>query len=253
MNPGLLKIMANPKDDGTGGRIPDDIGRRFQDQHNLLEHRQLKPKRLRRWHFVLGGVVIAIGVLAAVWDWDWFRPLVARKASAALGRTVTLQHFDLRLGRLTAAVADGVRIANPTGFSQDPPLAAVERLTVTIDTMELLRHRAVVVPDILIEQPQIAATQAEDGSANYLFPALSSGGDSLGAKLGNLRITGGQAHVVLARLRADFNVVVETRVTDGTPQVVAHATGILCRATDQCGFRRRHPALAARRRHAVSR
>jgi hypothetical protein len=152
--------MANPKDDGIGGRIPDDIGRRLQDQHNLIEHRRLEPKRLRRWPFVLGGVVIAIGVLAAVWDWDWFRPLVAREASAALGRTVTLQHFDLRLGRLTAVVADGVRIANPTGFAQDPPLAAVERLTVTIDTMELLRHRAVVVPDILIEQPQITATQA---------------------------------------------------------------------------------------------
>ena len=167
--------------------------------------------------------MIAIGVLAAVWDWDWFRPLVAREASAALGRTVTLQHFDLRLGRLTAAVADGVRIANPTGFAQDPPLAAVERLMVTIDTMELLRHRAVVVPDILIEQPQIAATQAEDGRANYLFPALSSGGNGPGAKVGNLRITG--AHVVLARLRTDFNIVVETHVADGTPQVVAHATG----------------------------
>ena len=225
MNPGLLKIMANPKDDGIGGRIPDDIGRRLQDQHNLLEQRQLKPKRLRRWPFVLGGVVIAIGVLAAVWDWDWFRPLVAREASAALGRTVTLQHFDLRLGRLTAVVADGVRIANPTGFAQDPPLAAVERLTVTIDTMELLRHRAVVVPDILIEHPQITATQAEDGSANYLFPALSSGGNGPGAKVGNLRVTSGQVHMVLARLRTDFNVVVETRVADGTPQVVAHATG----------------------------
>ena len=33
------------------------------------------------------------------------------------------------------------------------------------------------------------------------------------------------AHVVLARLRTDFNIVVETHVADGTPQVVAHATG----------------------------
>ena len=90
---------------------------------------------------------------------------------------MTLQHFDLRLGRQTVAVADGVRIANPEGFPQDAPLAMVERLTVTIDTMELLRHRAVVVPDILVEQPQIVATQAEDGSANYLFPCLSSGGE----------------------------------------------------------------------------
>ena len=169
--------------------------------------------------------MVAIGVLVAVWDWDWFRPLIEREASAALGRPVTLQHFGLRLGRQTVAVADGVRIANPEAFAQEPPLAVAERLTVTIETMELLRHRALVVPDILIEQPRIAATQAEDGSANYLFPGLSSGGNSAGAKLGNLRITGGQMHVVLARLRADFNVVMETRDTNDKPQVVAEAKG----------------------------
>ena len=174
---------------------------------------------------MLGGVVVAITVLVAVWDWNWFRPLVEREASAALGRKVTLQHFELHLGRQTVAVADGVRIANPEGFAQDPPLVAAARLTVTLDTMELLRHRAVVVPDVLVEQPQIAATQAEDGSANYLFPALTSGANGPGAKLGNLRITGGQAHVALAQLRADFNVVVETPAPNGTPQVAAQATG----------------------------
>ena len=100
-------------------------------------------ERLRRWPFVLGGVVVAIGVLVVV----------------------------------------------------------------------------LVGPDILIEQPRIAAAQAEDGSANYLFSGFSSGGNSAGAKLGNLRITGGQIHVVLARLRADFNVVMETRDTNDKPQV----------------------------------
>ena len=204
--------MTDPKDDSTNPRAASPIVRR-------------RRERLRRWPFVLGGVVVAIGVLVAVWDWDWFRPLIEREASAALGRPVTLQHFGLRLGRQTVAVADGVRIANPEAFAQEPPLAVAERLTVTIETMELLRHRALVVPDILIEQPRIAAAQAEDGSANYLFSGLSSGGNSPGAKLGNLRITGGQMHVVLARLRADFNVVMETRDTNDKPQVVAEAKG----------------------------
>jgi hypothetical protein len=92
--------------------------------------------------------------------------------------------------------------------------------------VELLRHRAVVVPDILVEQPRIAATQDEDGSTNYLFPALSSEGNGPGAMFGNLRITGGQAHVVLARQRDDdFNVVMETRDTDNKPHMVAEAKG----------------------------
>ncbi len=180
--------------------------------------------KLLRWACLLGGAVVAIGVVA-IWDWDWFRPLVAHEVSVALGRSVTLQHFDLRLGRQAVLVADGVRIANPEGFAQEQPLATAGKLTITIEMMELLRHRTVVIPDILIEQPQITATQAEDGSANYLFPTLSSVGNGPGARLGRLRIRGGQAHVVLARLRADFNVAVETPGTDYTPKVVAQARG----------------------------
>ena len=78
-----------------------------------------------------------------------------------------MQHFALRLGRQAVAGVDGGQIANPDGFVQDAPMAKAERLTVTIDMMELLRHRSVSVTDILIEEPLIVATQAEDGSANY--------------------------------------------------------------------------------------
>jgi hypothetical protein len=98
-------------------------------------------------------------------------------------------------------------------------------LTITINTMELLRHRALVIPSILVEQTQIAASQDENGSANYLFPNLSSKGNGLVVQLGILRVTGTRAHVVLARLRADFNVTIETYDTDDTSQLVAHAQG----------------------------
>jgi AsmA family protein len=217
--------MADPTDGGTGGRAACDIDRHIQEvERNLIPERR-RHKRGRLWLFVVSGVLVAIGVLLAVWDWDWVRPLIAHEASAALGRPVTLQHFALRLGAQTVAVADGVQIANPEGFAQNPPLAAAERLTVTFDAMALLRDRAVVVPSVLVEQPRIAAIQAEDGSANYMFPALSSGGNGFGAKLGNLRIIGGQAHVVLARLHADFNVVMVTDDTGAAPHVVAHAIG----------------------------
>ncbi len=194
------------------------------DPNDERNPERARHERRRRWPFVVGGLVV-IGVLAAVWDWDWFRPLIEREASTALGRPVTLQHFGLRLGRQTVAVAEGVRVANPDGFAQDTPLATAERLTVTIDTLELLLHRAVVVPDVLIEKPRIAATQVEDGRANYLFPALSSGGNSPDVRLGSLRITDGQAHVLLARPRADLNVAIETRDNDNTPQLVAEAKG----------------------------
>ncbi len=218
--------MADPADGGTGGRTESDIDRHIQeDQRNLIPERR-RHKRGRLWLIVAGGLLVAIGVLLAVWDWDWVRPLIAHEASAALGRPVTLQHFALRLGAQTVAVADGVQIANPEGFAQNPPLAAAERLTVTFDTQWLCCAIALwSFRSVLVEQPRIAAIQAEDGRANYLFPALSSAGNGFGAKLGNLRIIGGQAHVVLARLHADFNVVMVTDDTGAAPHVVAHAKG----------------------------
>jgi AsmA family protein len=218
-----LKVMADPKDDGMGGRAAYDSDRSIQEDHRILGRARHEGRR--RWPFVVVGVAVVIGVLAVVWDWDWFRPLIEREASASLGRKVTLQHLGLRLGRQTVVVANGLRIANPEGFAQDAPLATVERVTVTIDTLALLRHRAVVVPDVLVEQPRIAATQAADGSANYLFPSLSFGGNGPGVRLGSLRITDGQVHVLLARPRADFNVAIETRDNENTPQLVAEAKG----------------------------
>jgi hypothetical protein len=125
--------MTDPKDDSTNPHVASPIVRR---------HRE----RLRRWPFVLGGVAVAIGVLVAVWDWNWFRPLIEREASAALGRPVTAafqataRQADRGGGRRGAdRQSRGVR-------TQDPPLAVAERLTVTIETMESLRHRALVVP-----------------------------------------------------------------------------------------------------------
>jgi hypothetical protein len=75
--------MTDPKDAGVDGRAACDSDRGIQeDQRNPIPEHSRQERR-RRWPFVLGGVVVAIGVLAAAWDWDWFRPLIARESKAA--------------------------------------------------------------------------------------------------------------------------------------------------------------------------
>lgn len=78
--------MTDPKDAGVGGRAACDSDRGIQeDQRNPIPERRRHERRWR-WPFVLGGAVVAIGMLATVWDWDWFRPLIAREASAVRSR-----------------------------------------------------------------------------------------------------------------------------------------------------------------------
>ena len=59
-------------------------------------------RRTRIWLLVLGMPLALIIVLALVWRWDWFIPLVEARASAAIGRPVKIAH-------LSVGIQEGVR------------------------------------------------------------------------------------------------------------------------------------------------
>jgi len=178
----------------------------------------------RRWPFVVGGLLLALVIAIAVFRWDWLIPVVNAQASKALGRPVTVTHLHVRLGRVPHIEVDGVTIGNPEGWPNGGNFATADRLSVDMDAMAYIRSRQVVIPDIAVERPQVDAQQLADGRANW---TLASGGSSgPGPKIGNLRISDGHAHVVMAKLRSDFNVDVATQDTDGQPsQIVAAAKG----------------------------
>ncbi len=183
--------------------------------------------RVPRWAFWVGVPAAAIALLVALWDWDWFIPLVERQASAAIGRTVTIEHLEVDLGRVTRVSALGLRIANPEGWEPDPPFALAPRLTVSADVMEYVRNRRIVIPEIEVERPQVEARARDDGSNNYTLAlgAEAPAGEGAapaqpaadGPRIGLLRIVEGKAHVVIPALRADFNLDVATR-DEGTPE-----------------------------------
>ncbi|MGI4952514.1 MAG: AsmA family protein, partial [Janthinobacterium lividum] len=204
----------------------------------------------RRWPFVVGGLVALVIVAALVFRWDWLIPTVERRASAAIGRAVTIQHLHVALGRKTRIEAEGVTIANPPDWTPDASgeagngaaatsaaaasaspanglFATAERLGLDLDALALIRHRQIVLPVIDIQAPRIDLRQRADGRNNYTFVTPSSG-DSSGpeTKLGVLRIADGQVRAVLAKLAADFKVAVETQDSkDGTGQISAQAQG----------------------------
>ncbi len=91
-------------------RKPSKAAGRFAEMPN--------PRTTRRRLAWIGVPVVLLVALAAFWNWDWFIPIVQSRASAAIGRPVTISHLHLRLGRVVTVVADGVVVANPPDWPQ---------------------------------------------------------------------------------------------------------------------------------------
>jgi uncharacterized protein involved in outer membrane biogenesis len=151
--------------------------------------------------------VAAIVALVVFWNWDWFIPIVEGRASSTLGRRVTIEHLHVQFGRVTTVSADNVRISNPADFPEQGDFARIPRLSLQADVMAYIRSREIVLPEIVLERPQVQALQTADGKNNY---TLALGGESA-VKIGHLRISDGQTHIVIPALRADFALRIATR------------------------------------------
>ena len=123
----------------------------------------------------------AIAALVVLWNWDWFIPIVEGRASSMLGQQLSIEHLHVRLGRITAASADNVRIANPLDFPEPGDFARIARLSVHADVMAYLRSREIVLPEVVLERPELQALQTADRKNNYTL-SLGTGG---GAKIGD--------------------------------------------------------------------
>ena len=192
--------------------------------------RQPRTGRLRPRWIVAGSLLALVVLLVIFWDWNWFRPFVEARASAALGRPVTIQHFDLRPGRSSVLIADNVEIANPPGFSADAPFGTIQRLTVTVDVMAYLRGRQIFVPSIVVDRPVVDARRDSDGKPNWMFPALSSQPGAPPAtvpQIGDLEINDGHAHYLDPSLKADVTMDIATAAeqTNGERNIQITAKG----------------------------
>jgi hypothetical protein len=183
------------------------------------------PRTVRRLAFI--GVPIALlVVLAAVWNWDWFIPIVQSQASAALGRPVTIGHLHVRLRRHIEVVADDVVLGNPPDWpSGDPPFVSVGTLTIQAEVLPYLEGRGLILPLIGIDKPRVYAAETRDGAANFRLSAGSGGGSGPALKIGDLRIDDGDAHVVMPKLKTDFSARVATQGEGSDAKIVVDAKG----------------------------
>jgi len=188
------------------------------------------PARRRGHPVAIGVAVLALAILALIlfWQWDWFIPLFDARASAMLGRRVTITHLHVRLGRTTTVRADDVTIANPDDFPPLLPLAHLHRLTVAADVMSYFNAGTVVFPYVDIDRPNIAATVLPDGRNNFIVLRHSASDNNPPPQIGDLRIEDGNAHVADPRHKSDFVLAIATREAEGAvpAAIIVKATGI---------------------------
>jgi uncharacterized protein involved in outer membrane biogenesis len=185
-----------------------------------------RPRHLSLRWTLLAVALAGVAVLVFLWDWNWFRPLVEHEALVSLGRKVTLSHFDLRPGRQTIAIADGVEVANPDGFPSDKPFATIERLSVTVDLWAYLHDQQIVVPSIVVDRPMVVAERPAGQQPNWILqaPGVSSGPPP---KIGDIQINDGRATVVVPAMKSDFAIDIATTDPDrqGERRIQATAKG----------------------------
>jgi hypothetical protein len=174
---------------------------------------------------LIGVPLVLLVLLVVFWSWDWLIPTVQARASALIGRKVTIEHLHVRLGWIVEVTADGVVVANPPDWTDgDPPLAAIRTLTVQADAWGYIRGHGLVLPVIGLEGPTVLVAETAKGAANFRL-SLGGGGGGTAVKIGDVRIAGGDAHIVIPNLKADFNARIETQGDGDGAKLVVDAKG----------------------------
>lgn len=180
----------------------------------------------RKWPFVAGGIVVLAVIAVLMFQWDWLIPLVDRKASAALGRRISITHLHVRPGWVPHIEAEGIHIANPQDWPGGGDMASIDKFAFDVDAMAYIRKRQLILRLIEVDHPVAELHQLEDGTNNYTFSLRATPAQPVSVepeiKLGQLQINDGHVNTVLAKLGADFRVGIVTKDN----KVEAEAKGI---------------------------
>ncbi len=153
----------------------------------ILDRRReaVGPKRPRphgggphpfRWIFgVIALIVVAVVLFLALYNWDLFRPPLARLLSARLHRPVRIEgHLRVHLFSWTpSATVEGLQIGDPDWVARDDSLPARDMadfgsITVKVKLLPLFIGR-VILPLVDVERPTVVLLRDRAGRATWDF------------------------------------------------------------------------------------
>lgn len=139
------------------------------------------PVFLRRAGYVVLTLVfiwiVAFGALIALLDSDFVRNRLASAGSSKIGRELTITGpFDIQWGwNITKVHAQDVRISNAPEFAEKyPNMLEIGTADFTVRLSKLLLLR-LELPEVRLSDLKLVLQRQDDRTANWKFPALSSG------------------------------------------------------------------------------
>ena len=179
------------------------------------------------WLKVLLALAVMVGalvLLAIFFPWDVLRGPLNRYVSQRTGRHFEItRRLDVKLGRTTRVLADGIQFANPD-WAKDPQLVTAEAAEVDINLFPLLRGR-IELPLVTLRKPQLGLQMEADGRRSWAL-----GRDTADRKnfpeIGALVVDQGGAHFVSGGHGADIQTrfALDNR-TDNKLPLTFHAKG----------------------------
>ena len=163
-----------------------------------------RPRTVRRFE-IAAAVVLALVLLAMLWDWNWLRGPIERRVSAATGRSFDIAgDLDVDLG-LHPRVDVGRMVLGNVPGAKEPRMASVDHLTFRIDLLRWLRGR-LVLSQVRVAHPDLLLEKDAKGRANWVFPA----GEAEWPTIRQLDVSDGRVRYRNPRRRTDLDFEVRS-------------------------------------------
>ncbi|MDO8385610.1 MAG: AsmA family protein [Polaromonas sp.] len=162
-------------------------------------------------------VVVLLVLLVVFFPWDVLRGPVNRYVSEQTGRKFEItRKLDVKLGRTTRVLADGIEFANPP-WARDPYLVKAEAAEIQIRLWPLLSGR-IELPLVSLKKPELGLQIEPDGKRTWSL-AKDTSDESKVPDIGQLLIDQGVVTYLASAQGADItaDVALAAEVTSGLP------------------------------------
>jgi AsmA family protein len=184
---------------------------------------QLPPAQRAKWSLSTGWqralmtlalAVMGLDLLLLYFPWNWLREPLNRWVTERTGRHFAITgHLDVKLGRVSTVVLDGIEFAYPS-WAREPWLLKAQGGEFQVALWPLLRGQ-LVLPMVSLRQPEWGLQLMPDGRRTW---ALDKQQQSVpGARLGDLVVDRGMLHFWAPGQRIDLTAEVALAAAPDSP------------------------------------